>query len=153
MTLSRKNTRVDAVATRLPGGPDTAHQGQVGVSFQARQRGESPHIPAIAHDHSSSPNPRTGQPGCHHTDLTAVHTAPTQHDELTQRQSVRKRCVGVQANSAHRNHMARLLVHSCPPGTDVNGTSATHTQNSGLKRETRALPSRPSAQPRHSTTG
>ena len=69
---------------------------------------------------------------------------------------MRERCVGVQANSAHRNHIARLLVHSRPPGTDVNGTSATHTHRNsglGLKRETRALPSRPSTQPRHSTTG
>ena len=86
------------------GGPDTPHQGQVGASVQARQRGESPHIPAIAHDHSSSSNPRTEQPGCHHTDLTAVHTAPTQRNELAGRQSVRERCVGVQADSARNRH-------------------------------------------------
>ena len=59
---------------------------------------------------TAHPSYRTEQPDCHRIDLAAVHSAPTQRDQLAGRQSMRERCVGVQADSAHdRPKAARQL--------------------------------------------
>ena len=57
--------------------------------------------------------------GCQWTNLATVRSAPTQRDELAGRQSVRERCVGVQADSARVITPQRPSDHTCPPWTPV----------------------------------
>ena len=60
----------------------------------------------IAHILSGEHLTRTEKASCQWTNLATVRSAPTQRDELAGRQSVRERCVGVQADSARNQPTA-----------------------------------------------
>ena len=72
---------------------------------------------------TAAPSPsirtRTEKAGCQWTNLATVRSAPTQRDQLAGRQSVRERCVGVQADSAHVITPQRPSDRTCPPWTPV----------------------------------